>query len=111
MRPAQESGAAGGAADSASASRGPGLRGVTTTSLFRALNPELFIRPAKQAGDGRGSAEPHAVCGVPGLPARAPGRPAAAVRGGGRPGRETHEEEELPLGLRRRKRRRSSRWD
>ncbi|XP_043074518.1 small integral membrane protein 8 isoform X2 [Puntigrus tetrazona] len=47
MRPAQESGAAGGAADSASASRGPGLRGVTTTSLFRALNPELFIRPNK----------------------------------------------------------------
>lgn len=25
--------------------KGPGLRGVKTTSLFRAVNPELFIRP------------------------------------------------------------------
>uniref|UniRef100_UPI003D9CBAB0 small integral membrane protein 8 isoform 2 n=1 Tax=Danio rerio TaxID=7955 RepID=UPI003D9CBAB0 len=25
--------------------RSPGLRGVRTTSLFRAVNPELFIRP------------------------------------------------------------------
>ncbi len=49
MRPAQDSGASGAqqpvssAADSASS--GPGLRGVRTTSLFRAVNPELFIRP------------------------------------------------------------------
>ncbi len=48
--PAQDSGATGAqqpassAADSASSS--PGLRGVRTTSLFRAVNPELFIRPA-----------------------------------------------------------------
>ncbi|XP_056620903.1 small integral membrane protein 8 [Triplophysa dalaica] len=27
--------------------KGPGLRGVKTTSLFRAVNPELFIRPNK----------------------------------------------------------------
>ncbi|KAK7133625.1 hypothetical protein R3I94_015483 [Phoxinus phoxinus] len=27
--------------------RSPGLRGITTTSLFRAVNPELFIRPNK----------------------------------------------------------------
>ncbi|NP_001019604.2 small integral membrane protein 8 isoform 1 [Danio rerio] len=27
--------------------RSPGLRGVRTTSLFRAVNPELFIRPNK----------------------------------------------------------------
>ncbi|XP_061785292.1 small integral membrane protein 8 isoform X2 [Nerophis lumbriciformis] len=25
----------------------PGLRGVQTTSLFRAVNPELFIKPNK----------------------------------------------------------------
>ncbi|KAF7694549.1 small integral membrane protein 8 [Silurus meridionalis] len=25
----------------------PGLRGVRTTSLFRAVNPELFIKPNK----------------------------------------------------------------
>lgn len=54
---------------------------------------------AEQAGDGRGSAEPHAVCGVPGLSARAHRPPAAAVRGRGQPGRETHEEEELQVGL------------
>ncbi|KAG8444790.1 hypothetical protein GDO86_009818 [Hymenochirus boettgeri] len=27
--------------------RTPGLRGVQTTSLFRAVNPELFIKPNK----------------------------------------------------------------
>ncbi|XP_056113657.1 small integral membrane protein 8 [Rhinichthys klamathensis goyatoka] len=27
--------------------RSPGLRGLNTTSLFRAVNPELFIRPNK----------------------------------------------------------------
>ncbi|XP_051510857.1 small integral membrane protein 8 [Myxocyprinus asiaticus] len=27
--------------------RSPGLRGVRTTSLFRAVNPELFIKPNK----------------------------------------------------------------
>ncbi|XP_076872782.1 small integral membrane protein 8 isoform X2 [Brachyhypopomus gauderio] len=27
--------------------RSPGLRGVKTTSLFRAVNPELFIKPNK----------------------------------------------------------------
>ncbi|MBN3301792.1 small integral membrane protein 8 isoform X2 [Amia ocellicauda] len=27
--------------------RTPGLRGVQTTSLFRAINPELFIKPNK----------------------------------------------------------------
>ncbi|TRY87735.1 hypothetical protein DNTS_031802 [Danionella cerebrum] len=27
--------------------RSPGLRGARTTSLFRAINPELFIRPNK----------------------------------------------------------------
>lgn len=54
---------------------------------------------SEQAGDGAGSAEPHAVCGVPGLPARGQRQPAAAVRGRGQPGRETHEEEELQMGL------------
>ncbi|XP_062857108.1 small integral membrane protein 8 [Trichomycterus rosablanca] len=28
-------------------SKGPGLRGVRTTSLFRVFNPELFIKPNK----------------------------------------------------------------
>ncbi|XP_017307196.1 small integral membrane protein 8 [Ictalurus punctatus] len=28
-------------------SKVPGLRGVRTTSLFRAVNPELFIKPNK----------------------------------------------------------------
>ncbi len=59
----------------------------------------LFSSSAEQAGDGRGSAQPHAVCGVPGLSARAHRPPAAAVRGRGQPGRETHEEEELQVGL------------
>uniref|UniRef100_W5NJW0 Small integral membrane protein 8 n=2 Tax=Lepisosteidae TaxID=7915 RepID=W5NJW0_LEPOC len=27
--------------------RAPGLRGVQTTTLFRAINPELFIKPNK----------------------------------------------------------------
>ncbi|KAJ7341719.1 hypothetical protein JRQ81_006541 [Phrynocephalus forsythii] len=27
--------------------RSPGLRGVKTTTLFRAVNPELFIKPNK----------------------------------------------------------------
>ncbi|XP_004673731.1 PREDICTED: small integral membrane protein 8 [Condylura cristata] len=27
--------------------RNPGLRGVRTTTLFRAVNPELFIKPNK----------------------------------------------------------------
>ncbi|XP_069462466.1 small integral membrane protein 8 isoform X1 [Ambystoma mexicanum] len=27
--------------------RNPGFRGVQTTSLFRAINPELFIKPNK----------------------------------------------------------------
>lgn len=27
--------------------RAPGLRGVRTTTLFRAVNPELFIKPNK----------------------------------------------------------------
>ncbi|KAM9782494.1 small integral membrane protein 8 [Neosynchiropus ocellatus] len=27
--------------------RTPGLRGATTTTLFRAVNPELFIKPNK----------------------------------------------------------------
>ncbi|XP_016111469.1 small integral membrane protein 8 [Sinocyclocheilus grahami] len=34
-------------ADSGSGSRSPGLRGVRSTSLFRAVNPELFIKPNK----------------------------------------------------------------
>lgn len=29
--------------------RSPGLRGVKTTSLFRAVNPELFIRPVNHS--------------------------------------------------------------
>jgi len=28
--------------------RSPGLRGLNTTSLFRAVNPELFIRPVSE---------------------------------------------------------------
>ncbi len=39
------------------------------------------------------------MCGVPGLSAHAHRPPAAAVRGRGQPGRETHEEEELQMGL------------
>ena len=27
--------------------RSPGLRGVKTTTLFRAVNPELFIKPVR----------------------------------------------------------------
>ncbi|XP_055492033.1 small integral membrane protein 8 isoform X4 [Leucoraja erinacea] len=27
--------------------KSPGLRGIRTTSLFRAINPELFIKPNK----------------------------------------------------------------
>lgn len=27
--------------------RNPGLRGVRTTTLFRAVNPELFIKPVR----------------------------------------------------------------
>nr|KAF6463169.1 small integral membrane protein 8 [Molossus molossus] len=27
--------------------RNPGLRGVRTTTLFRAVNPELFIKPTE----------------------------------------------------------------
>ncbi|KAK2883423.1 hypothetical protein QQF64_016977 [Cirrhinus molitorella] len=51
MCPAQDSGK-GGAQQPASSSadsgyRNPGLRGVRTTSLFRAVNPELFIKPNK----------------------------------------------------------------
>ncbi|KAK9956036.1 hypothetical protein ABG768_013793 [Culter alburnus] len=54
MSPAQDSSSSGkgGAQQPASSSadsgyRSPGLRGVTTTSLFRAVNPELFIKPNK----------------------------------------------------------------
>uniref|UniRef100_A0A673G558 Small integral membrane protein 8 n=1 Tax=Sinocyclocheilus rhinocerous TaxID=307959 RepID=A0A673G558_9TELE len=50
MSSAQDSGR-GGAQQPASSSadsgyRSPGLRGVRSTSLFRAVNPELFIKPA-----------------------------------------------------------------
>ncbi|KAI2652432.1 Small integral membrane protein 8 [Labeo rohita] len=53
MCPAQDS-SKGGAQQPASSSadsgyRNPGLRGVRTTSLFRAVNPELFIKPANAA--------------------------------------------------------------
>uniref|UniRef100_A0A8C1RBQ9 Small integral membrane protein 8 n=1 Tax=Cyprinus carpio TaxID=7962 RepID=A0A8C1RBQ9_CYPCA len=46
MCSAQDSGR-GGARQPDSGYRSPGLRGVRSTSLFRAVNPELFIKPNK----------------------------------------------------------------
>ncbi|XP_069743483.1 small integral membrane protein 8 isoform X2 [Narcine bancroftii] len=31
--------------------KSPGLRGIRTTSLFRAVNPELFIKPMEERED------------------------------------------------------------
>lgn len=50
VTPPQDSGGSGasGARQPDSSYRSPGLRGLNTTSLFRAVNPELFIRPASE---------------------------------------------------------------
>ncbi len=72
---------------------------IASSVLVVSALTHVSVLSTEQAGDGRGSAEPHAVCGVPGLSARGQRRRAAAVRGCGRTGRETHEEEELQMGL------------
>ncbi|XP_024057592.1 small integral membrane protein 8 isoform X2 [Terrapene carolina triunguis] len=51
-------------------SRIPGLRGVRTTTLFRAVNPELFIKPVrgsfrdKQTCYGFWTHNNYPVCGL-----------------------------------------------
>ncbi|XP_077408767.1 small integral membrane protein 8 isoform X3 [Vanacampus margaritifer] len=58
--------------------RTPGLRSAQTTTLFRAVNPELFVKPTI---DGIWTDYHHLVCRLSGLPTCYERKQPAALRG------------------------------